>query len=125
MGKTGATVSVSGDDELVRKLQRLASKAKPAQARAALMAGALPIQTSAVVKAPVLTGTLRRSIHTETAETSDGAVARIGTNVEYGPPQEFGTSRMRGTPFMRPAFDEQRGEALKEIARALETMVEP
>ena len=120
-----ADVTVEGVDELVRKLKRLAGKATPAQARAALMAGAQPIQTSAVIKAPVLTGTLRRSIHTETAEVGDGAVARVGTNVEYAIHQEFGTSRMRGTPFLRPAFDERRGEALREIHRALKAMVTP
>jgi len=116
-------MSLHGDDELIAKLKRLAAKATPAQARAALMAGALPIQTAAVQKAPVLTGTLRRSIHTETAETSDGAVARIGTDVEYGPAQEFGTSRMSGTPYLRPAFDENKGAALGEIERALKIMV--
>jgi HK97 gp10 family phage protein len=118
-------VTVRGDDELVRKLQGLARKATPAQARAALMAGALPIQTSAAQKAAVDTGTLRRSIHTEAAETRDGAVARTGTNVEYALAQEFGTSRMRGQPFMRPAYDEKKGEALREMHRALREMVAP
>lgn len=118
-------VTMRGDDELVAKLQKLAGKATKAQARAALQAGALPIQTAAVQKAPVLTGTLRRSIHTETAETSDGAVARVGTNVEYAPHQEFGTSRMAGQPYLRPAYDEKKGEALREIGRALTEMVTP
>lgn len=120
-----ASAKLKGDDELVAKLQKLAGKATKAQARAALMAGALPIQTAAVQKAPVLTGTLRRSIHTETAETSDGAVARVGTNVEYAPHQEFGTSRMAGQPYLRPAYDERKDEALREIGRALTEMVTP
>ena len=118
-------VDVRGDGELVAKLKRLAAKATPAQARAALMAGGLPIQTAAAQKARVKTGTLRRSIHTETAETSDGAVARVGTNVEYGPAQEFGTSRMSGQPYLRPAYDEKKGEALREMAAALKEMVTP
>jgi len=118
-------VSVRGDDELVRKLQGLARKATPAQARAALMAGALPIQTAAAQKAPVDTGTLRRSIHTEAAETRGGAVARVGTNVEYALAQEFGTSRMRAHPYLRPAYDEQKSAALKEMHRALQEMVSP
>lgn len=121
----GSRVEIRGDDELVAKLKGLARKATPAQVRAALMAGALPIQTAAVQKAPVLTGTLRRSIHTETAETSEGAVARVGTNVEYGPAQEFGTSRMSGQPYLRPAYDEKKGEALREIAGALKEMTTP
>ena len=118
-------VDVRGDGELVAKLKRLAAKATPAQARAALMAGGLPIQTAAAQKARVKTGTLRRSIHTEAEETAKGAVARVGTNVEYAPAQEFGTSRMSGQPYLRPAFDEKRGEALKEIERVLRMMVEP
>lgn len=118
-------VKVSGDAELVAKLRRLAGKATPAQARAALLAGGLPIQTAAVQKAAVLTGTLRRSIHTEAAETSDGAVARVGTNVEYAIHQEFGTSRMSGQPFLRPGYDEKKGEALREVARVLKEMVTP
>lgn len=119
------SVTVDGVDELVRKLQGLARKATPAQARAALTAGALAIQTSAAQKAPVDTGTLRRSIHTETAETRDGAVARVGTNVEYAPAQEFGTSRMRAQPYLRPAYDEKKSAALQEMHRALREMVTP
>lgn len=120
-----AKVTVDGVDELVRKLQGLARKATPAQARAALMAGALPIQTAAAQKAPVDTGTLRRSIHTETAEIDSGVAARIGTNVEYAAAQEFGTSRMRAQPYLRPAYDEQKAAALKEMARALKEMATP
>lgn len=47
------------------------------------------------------------------------AQARIGTNIEYGPYQELGTSRMAAQPYLRPAYDEKRGEALKEIADVL------
>lgn len=118
-------VEIRGDGELVAKLRALAGKATAAQVRAALMAGALPIQTAAVQRAPVLTGTLRRSIHTETAETSEGVVARIGTNVEYAIHQEFGTSRMSGQPYLRPAYDEKKGEALREMAAALKGMLTP
>lgn len=121
--KSGA--DVDGVDELVRKLQGLARKATPGQARAALMAGGLVIQTAAVPKARIKTGTLRRSIHTEAEETATGAVARVGTNVEYAPAQEFGTSRMSGQPFMRPAYDERKSEAVREMARVLKGMVTP
>ena len=120
-----ASVTIRGDDELERKLRALARKATPAQARAALTAGGLPIQTAAAQKAAVDTGTLRRSIHTETAETSNGAVARVGTNVDYALDQEFGTSRMRGQPYLRPAYDEQKAAALKEMHRALKEMATP
>jgi HK97 gp10 family phage protein len=114
-----------GEDGLSKKLKALAAKASPKQAETAVRAGLLVIEGAAVQKAPVLTGALRRSIHTETATTSAGAVGRTGTNVEYGPFQEFGTSRMRAQPFLRPAYDENKDEALAEIERVLKEMVTP
>lgn len=50
---------------------------------------------------PVDTGNLRNSI----THTVDGAgqKAYIGTNVEYAPYVEFGTSRMRAQPYLQPA----------------------
>lgn len=80
--------------------------AMPAAARAAVSAevkkAALEIQAGAQAKAPVKTGTLRRSIHTTfPSETS----AVIGPSVEYGGYVEFGTRRMGARPFLRPAAD--------------------
>jgi len=45
--------------------------------------------------------------------------ARIGTNVEYGPYVELGTSRMRAQPYLRPALDAKRSEAIREVADVL------
>lgn len=120
-----ATVNVEGVEELVAKLQGLAAKATGAQAAAALRAGALLIENDARQKAPIKTGTLRRSIHTNVETAGDGAVARIGTNVEYAIYLEMGTSRMRARPYLRPAFDGNRNQALAEIRRALQAMVTP
>ena len=47
------------------------------------------------------------------------AHARIGTNIEYGPYVELGTSRQRAQPYLRPALDEKRSEALKEVSDVL------
>ena len=47
------------------------------------------------------------------------AKGRVGTNIEYGPYVELGTSKMRAQPYLRPAFDEKRGEAIREIAAVL------
>lgn len=52
-------------------------------------------------KCPVDTGRLRNSI---THVVADGEKSvYIGTNVEYGPYVELGTSRQRAQPFLRPA----------------------
>lgn len=50
---------------------------------------------------PVDTGRLRNSI-THVTMPDDNAVY-IGTNVEYGPYVEYGTSRQEAQPFLRPA----------------------
>ena len=50
---------------------------------------------------------------------ASNAHARIGTNIEYGPHVELGTSRQRAQPYLRPAYDEKRNEALQEVANAL------
>ena len=42
----------------------------------------------------------------------DGAV--VGTPVEYGVYQEFGTRKMNAQPFLRPAMDLVSGEPLKQ-----------
>lgn len=53
----------------------------------------------AKMKCPVDTGNLRNSI----THTSDGEFAYIGTNVEYAPYVEMGTSKTRAQPYLRPA----------------------
>ena len=50
---------------------------------------------------PVLTGTLRRSIHTVLSES--GLRATIGPSVRYGVHIEYGTRHMAARPYMRPA----------------------
>lgn len=81
------------------------------QKAAALEAIGLQAEGYAKLKAPVDTGRLRNSISHATDEDS----AYIGTNVEYAPYQEFGTSRMAAQPFLKPAATEHTDE-YKRIA---------
>lgn len=62
---------------------------------------------------PVDTGNLRNSI----AHAVQGRVAYIGTNVEYGPYVEMGTSRTRAQPFLRPAA-QNHTEQYKQIIKS-------
>ena len=48
---------------------------------------------------PVDTGRLRNSI----THTADKKTAYIGTNVEYAPYVELGTSRQKAQPYLKPA----------------------
>lgn len=120
-----ATVTVKGVDALAAKLAGLKKKASPAQLKAAVHAGALIIEGPAKAFAPVLTGNLRRSIHSESAVNGDGAQARVGTNVEYAPYVEFGTSQQAAKAYLRRAYDQFKNTARDEIVDALQDMVTP
>lgn len=87
--------------------------------------GAMPIENEAKALAPVKTGTLMRSIHTEIEVLSASrAQAKIGPSVPYGARLEYG---FVGTdslgrhynqgpqPYMRPAFEAKQAEALQEM----------
>lgn len=72
--------------------------------------------TKAVYDTPekgyIRTGRLRNSI-TYGVDTAEPAVY-IGTNVEYGPFVELGTSKMAARPFLKPAV-ENYGEQYKDL----------
>lgn len=54
--------------------------------------------------APIDTGLLRSSIAVHYGKWPEGIYADIGTDVYYGPFQEFGTSRNPEHPYLRPAL---------------------
>ena len=62
------------------------------------------------------TGRLRNSI----TSSSDGNSAQVGTNVEYGPYVELGTSKMKERPFIKPAMAEHIDEYKEIFERILE-----
>lgn len=68
-------------------------------------------------KCPVDTGNLRGSI-THEVDAGDNAVY-IGTNVEYAPHVELGTSRQKAQPFLRPAASEHGAQYRKVLEKAL------
>lgn len=55
---------------------------------------------------PVDTGRLQASISYDT----DDDTMYLGTNVEYAPYVEMGTSRMDAQPYLRPAIENHMGE---------------
>ena len=116
---------VTGTDELNSTLKALAAKATGQNLAAALRAGALVIETPAKAKAPVLTGNLRRSIHTEVSTGGEKAEARVGTNVEYATAVEFGTSKQPPQPHLRPAYDENKDQAMGEVTAVLQELTTP
>lgn len=84
---------------------------------AALEKIGLLAENYAAKKCPVDTGNLRRSITYE-VDTADNAVY-IGTNVEYAPYVELGTSRQKAQPFLRPAASEHSAQYRQVLKKAL------
>lgn len=138
---------VIGAADLEKKLARIGATAADPLA-AAVHAGALLVQNSAKQKAPKRTSTLRRSITIEVGREGDQVIARIGPTVEYGVYMEFGTGRYaengqgrktpwaykvggktfwtvgnKPRPYMRPALDENREKAMREIARVFGSLM--
>ncbi len=144
-----ANTTVIGGAELLRKFGELEALARPQLLDNAAVAGALPILNDAIQHAPVLTGTLRRSLHisghtdktpgfegkglTREAYNTGKVILRIGTDVVYAARQEFGYSdtdslgrsyHQPARPYLRPAFDERQSEAIKEMEAALAQMLD-
>ena len=74
----------------------------------ALTAIGMTAETHAKEKCPVDTGNLRNSIANEINMNEQCAI--IGSNVEYAPFVELGTSRQRSKPYLRPAITDYSGE---------------
>ncbi len=78
---------------------------------------AADVTATAKVLAPVKTGNLRRSITHQVNDIPDGIEAVVGTNVEYAPYVEFGTSRMAPRAFLGPALDRHGYQLAEGLAR--------
>lgn len=75
----------------------------------------------AVEIVPVDTGRLKGSIgHTY---SEDEQTEYIGTNVEYAPYVEFGTSRQRAQPYLKPAVANHTDEYVKFIEETIKSRV--
>lgn len=74
--------------------------------REKLQVAALLVERKAKELCPVKTGTLRRSI----TRVIERRRAIVGSNVEYAPFVEMGTSKMTARPYLRPALEACRNE---------------
>lgn len=117
-------VQIEGLDDLKAAFAKLDKAMQGQTLKNAVRAGSLIIERGAIVKCPVLTGNLRRSIHTEINGTNTLVQADIGTDVGYAPHVEFGTVHMAAQPYLRPAFDESKDKAIAEIGDALKAQLE-
>jgi HK97 gp10 family phage protein len=65
------------------------------------------------------TGFLRASLTQQLHKNAGNPYAIVGSNVEYAPYVEFGTSKMAARPFLRTAIEKNIAEIKKEIAQAV------
>lgn len=111
-----ASVRIEGMSALHRALLKVNQEGQRT-VRREVQRSLLNIQRGAKERCPVDTGRLRASIATET--TDDGLSGVVGTNVEYGPFVEFGTSRMVAQPYLFPSWEEERPQFIERLRREL------
>lgn len=103
-----------------RKADAIAREIEEA-GKEAVLDTALAVEGGAKRRVPVRTGRLRNSIGHELAD--DKLSARVGTNVEYGPYVEFGTTRMHARPYLFPAAESERRGFAKRLKEALKRAI--
>ena len=79
----------------------------------------LTAETYAKKETPVCTGRLRNSI----SHTVDGEAAYIGTNVEYAPYVELGTSRAKAHHMLQKAATEHSAEYKRLAEDAIQSAI--
>lgn len=105
-------MAITGDVKIQTNRQEILNHF-PDVVEAALEAIGLTAESHAKENCPVDTGRLRNSI----THAVEGDAVYIGTNVEYAPYVELGTSRMGARPFLGPAV-ENHGQEYKELFEA-------
>lgn len=138
-----STVKITGLKELNDALKELPDRIAKNTLRGAVAAGAAVIRKEARNKAPVYTGsvadghpppgTLRRSVYQKQIRElssvvkqtffvgvrTGAAAAKKGLDAFYWRFVEFGTQKMAARPFLRPAFETKKLEAIEAIKQYL------
>lgn len=127
------STEIKGLEQLISKLNNLPEKLEKKVIRAAVRKGAILVRDKAREKAPVKTGTLKKSIKIRSNKVANGIISfkigptndkKKGTDVFYGRFIEFGTSKMAAKPFMRPALDESETEVLNVVIDNIKSKLE-
>ena len=130
--------TVTGLAELSKKLKEMPIKLAKNGLRAAVNAGAEVIRKDAVTRVPVLTGRLKKAIYKKQIRELSNNVqqtffvgARNGKKYKkadkdayYWRFLEFGTSKLPARPFLRPAFDTKKSQAVDAMAKKLKERID-
>lgn len=106
------------------KLDRMASRAEKSGNAAAIGKAATPMLAAAKQSVPVRTGRLKKSLVKRVRRVGGVVVGKIGIKPRtYGNRilhlVEFGTSKMKAHPFLRPAYYQTRDEAKRIYKREI------
>jgi len=132
----GWGIVLTGDKELIRKMQRLAEKTQKRIVQKAMKKGAARVRKAAKRRVPVETGLLKKSLGSKVARRKRDKVVvgiigpRTGFKkqmpdgsyrnpVRYAHLVELGTKRAGAKPFLRPAFEQERDGAVADIRKKL------
>lgn len=131
---------VIGWRELEAKMKQLGPKITTRAVRYALVKGAQVVRDEAKKQAPMATGTLRKAIYVKKQNKENPFKENVILGVRHGRKMwkkkkeggfnkskdafywkwhEFGTNKMKETPFMRPAFESKKMEAYNKIKSVL------
>lgn len=137
-------IKITGADKVIHQLEELAKKSGKA-VRDASIKGGFRIEADAKKNVAVDTGRLRASLTTNwtgsgmsratiidpSRETKGndavgqpsggktGFTVIVGTNVEYAPYIEYGTSKKGARPYLFPAFNKNQTRITKDIGEAV------
>lgn len=133
-------MNLTGFKELANALRELGPRVAKNTLRRSVAAGATIIRKEAMDRAPVDTGEMRKDIQVKRERDTKGEMSakysvfvRAGKksrlsgrarNVQkdsyYWKFVELGTSKMAARPFMRPAFESRKEDAVKAIGEKLD-----
>jgi len=108
------TIEIRGTAALVGKLKRSANMN---DVKNIVRMNGADMHRRMVQKAPVDTSNLKRNIKIEIM--NDGFTAKVSSQAEYAPYQEYGTRFQTGTPHVRPSYHEQRPIFLQDMKRIM------
>ena len=126
-----AVVEILGVDRLILRLKAIANSFDPVTEKA-LKETTTKVREEAKRLCPVDTGSLRKSIRRTAYARVAGHIQQMGVRaggyiinpktgrrVDYAKRVEYGTSKVRAQPFLRPAVIKYRREMVKLVKRGI------
>jgi HK97 gp10 family phage protein len=115
-------ISIFGVDAAIAKMLGLAA-ATDLVAEEAARKAAEPIEAAAKERVPVDTGALKDSIHIESEVENGVADARVVAGGDSAPYAVFVEFAPDNEPFLRPAADDGKDEAVKTVEGIIATVI--